>query len=70
MATRTICDVCGMQEAFRIDNRTPIVTAAGRRLLVSLRVEVDEGEREPRVIDICLGCLRNTAKDFIGRDKG
>lgn len=58
MAIHVTCDLCGKEPALNLSRRMAIGTREGRRLLVSVRVEVDEGDKEPRAVDIGLVCLK------------
>lgn len=61
---KAFCDLCGRDPAINLD-RIPVVLDSGHRVLVSVRLEVDEGEREARKADICRGCLVKAAKAFV-----
>lgn len=61
---RRFCDLCGKDAALDLD-RMAMSLDSGRRILVSLRVEADEGEKDTRKLDICRACLRLAAQAFI-----
>lgn len=57
MAILHICDVCGREPALDLSRHMPTMLD-GKRILLALRADADEGEREPRRIDIGLVCLK------------
>lgn len=61
---KPFCDLCGKEMAASLD-RIPLALESGRRILVSIRVEVDEGERDAKKVDVCRACLRTAAKAFV-----
>lgn len=61
--TKVICDLCGKEAAVDL-NRVPIVLESGKRILVSVRIEVDEGGKDAAKADICRVCLRLAAKAY------
>lgn len=52
MATIKVCDYCG-EPAIDI-RRRGVTTREGRRVLISVLIETDEGEAKAKVAELCL----------------
>lgn len=57
MSIFRVCDVCGQETALDLTRHLPVMLS-GRRVLIAMRVSADEGEKEPRPIDIGIVCLK------------
>lgn len=68
MAIHVTCDLCGHEPALDLRRMIPILTKEGRRVIVALRVSVDEGEADAKPVDIGAGCLKKLFKDFQTKD--
>lgn len=64
MSVHILCDVCGKERALNLKRKLAVMLD-GKRLLLSLRVEADEGEKEPESIDIGLVCIKRMFADLL-----
>lgn len=61
MATKKVCDYCG-DPVLEI-RRRGVTTHEGRRVLISVLVETDEGEAKPTLAELCLFCQLKAVMD-------
>lgn len=67
MAVKHVCDYCPadhQSDAVTI-RRHGVTTGEGRRALISVKIETDEGEKEPVVAELCLHHYLTTLMDAL-----